>query len=278
MTERLRRTEVNLPHVLCGINAEYMGKINFSSSQSFGHMESNLFKLVNASSRFAERYLEGGVEVLMDAIGYPEYQEILMHMNEVTLADFGTDGTSVSRMLKPDQIVQMSLVDSEFLTIGLLMMPAGAVIPLHDHPGMTVTTKILCGEVERISCDLVDVKKQFEFHQEDMMDIEDDFASFNLVEGIFKSLNLLREGDIFQLTPLHNNIHSFSAISACVVLDVLTPNYDEKFRFCNFYNMKKGKEVDGRLAPGAKITLQYLTTPPMMDIVVVQSIEELSKL
>ena len=55
------------------------------------------------------------------------------------------------------------------------------------------------------------------------------------LEAVLDSDLLLKEGDIVNLTPVKGNVHSFSALKNTIILDILTPNYDEVYRFCNFY-------------------------------------------
>jgi len=41
------------------------------------------------------------------------------------------------------------------LTIALFCIPAGEIIPIHDHAGMTVFTKLLCGVMHIREFDMV---------------------------------------------------------------------------------------------------------------------------
>lgn len=94
---------------------------------------------------------------------------------------------------------------------------------------------------------------------------------------------------MINLTPLSGNIQEFKALENTVLLDVLTPYYDNKSRFCNFYkevepktNLKKkvkkvsptGEILEGsvsvpgedRKIPGAATNVAFLLSPPPIKI------------
>ena len=92
---------------------------------------------------------------------------------------------------------------------------------------------------------------------------------FFRLEAILESDAVLKTNDIVNLTPLKGNVHSFKAITDTVILDILTPNYDQVYRFCNFYRELEpigkaltAKAIDSRTLPGYRTYLQYLVSPP----------------
>ena len=167
---------------------------------------------------------------------------------------------------------------------------------------MLVTTKVMCGKLQRRSMDLVDRKKQFELPQQPFFDIEDDpsealryYYRFVKVLTIFRLEAIVecdtvhKPGDLINLTPSRGNLHEFKALENTILFDVLTPYYDNKTRFCNFYkevepkaNLKKkvkkvsktGEVQEGKVSvpsedkksPGAATTVVFLLTPPPMKV------------
>ena len=98
-----------------------------------------------------------------------------------------------------------------------------------------------------------------------------------------------KTGDLINLTPTRGNLHEFKALENTILFDVLTPYYDNKTRFCNFYrevepkaNIRKkvkkvsktGEAQEGKVSlpsedkksPGAVTTVVFLLTPPPIKI------------
>ncbi|XP_022154504.1 plant cysteine oxidase 1-like isoform X2 [Momordica charantia] len=110
----------------------------------------------------------------------------------------------------------------------IFFLPATGVIPLHNHPGMTVFSKLLLGKMHIKSYDWADQTTN-----------TDDSAP-----PCKKRLAKLKADDVFTspcstsvLYPTTGgNIHSFTAITPCAVLDVLGPPYSmEDGRDCSYY-------------------------------------------
>eukprot|EP01017_Pseudomicrothorax_dubius_P038453 TRINITY_DN5760_c0_g1_i3.p1 TRINITY_DN5760_c0_g1~~TRINITY_DN5760_c0_g1_i3.p1 ORF type:complete len:162 (+),score=16.50 TRINITY_DN5760_c0_g1_i3:157-642(+) len=149
----------------------------------------------------------------------------------------------------------MTIMNSPMLSMGLLFMGEGSEIPLHDHPGMLVTSKVLAGEL-------------FTFSRMDLMEIEDDPLEAFTAEAVFREEATFTEGDIFNLTPLNGNVHCFRATRPTIILDLLTPNYEQDERDCNYYRLLS--KSAGSLTNGAKVNLQYLLSPEQMTMNVVK--------
>ncbi|CAN6465009.1 unnamed protein product [Victoria cruziana] len=100
-------------------------------------------------------------------------------------------------------------------SIGVFLLPESATIPLHDHPGMTVFTKLLFGSVRLRSYDWVEP-----FEPEDELPSQVRLAKLK-VDNVFTA-----PCDAFVLYPASGgNLHCLQAVQPCAVLDVLGPPY-----------------------------------------------------
>ncbi|KAJ4979155.1 hypothetical protein NE237_009935 [Protea cynaroides] len=109
----------------------------------------------------------------------------------------------------------------------LFFLPIAAVIPLHNHPGMTVFSKLLLGSMHIKSYDWADP-----------------FESVSPMPSSNVRLARLKANSVFT-APCHTsvlyptsggNIHAFTAVTPCAVLDVLGPPLSkEDGRECTYY-------------------------------------------
>ncbi|ONK65061.1 uncharacterized protein A4U43_C07F33200 [Asparagus officinalis] len=123
-------------------------------------------------------------------------------------------------------IAYATIYSCDNFSMCMFFLPPTAVIPLHNHPGMTVFSKLLLGTMHITSYDFVDPS------------ISDEATPSN-----FKLARLVVDSDFTApcktctLYPASGgNMHTFRAITPCAVLDVLGPPYSkEDDRDCTYY-------------------------------------------
>ncbi|GKU97093.1 hypothetical protein SLEP1_g10275 [Rubroshorea leprosula] len=158
-------------------------------------------------------------------------------LDQVTPNDFDlTPDMPYFRALRTEgtqPITYLHLYNCDKFSMGIFCLPRSGVIPLHNHPGMTVFSKLLFGTMHIKS-----------------LDWEGDAARntlpvANVSEGLRPEVRLAKvkvDSDFTApcqtsiLFPADGgNMHCFTAVTACAVLDVLGPPYDRHERHCTYY-------------------------------------------
>lgn len=75
-------------------------------------------------------------------------------MDALTAEAISIPYTNESVLERPGPIGYHGVYSDAQLSIGIFVLPAGAAIPLHDHPAMTVLSKILYGSLRVTSYDM----------------------------------------------------------------------------------------------------------------------------
>ncbi|CAA7402983.1 unnamed protein product [Spirodela intermedia] len=120
---------------------------------------------------------------------------------------------------KPPPVTYLHLYECEQFSIGIFCLPPSAVIPLHNHPGMTVFSKLLFGSMHVKSFDWLDGPPP---------DTEPGLAKVVMDAAFTAPCNTS-----ILYPAAGGNIHCFTAVTACAVLDVLGPPYSDD---CTYYN------------------------------------------
>ncbi|KAK3149819.1 hypothetical protein QOZ80_3AG0223350 [Eleusine coracana subsp. coracana] len=135
-------------------------------------------------------------------------------------------------------ITRTTVYSCRNFSIVIFFLPPKAVIPLHNHPGMTVFSKLLFGSLHVRSYDWV--------HPDDRLIVTAGNESTNprnrdstlpavKLARLVLDADLSAPCDALVLYPESGgNMHQFAAATPCAVLDVLGPPYS-KDRDCTYY-------------------------------------------
>ncbi|KAF8376816.1 hypothetical protein HHK36_031515 [Tetracentron sinense] len=168
----------------------------------------------------------------------PTFQEIQWLRNlldtieaiDVGIHEFNIQGSPFPWLPKPgldcckglicgqgvSEITYIHIHECNNFSIGVFCFPAGGVLPLHDHPGMTVLSKVLYGSMYIKAYDWVKMENS-------------NCRALGLVGKVVDDIfDAPCEASV--LFPRSGgNIHSFTALTPCAILDVLSPPYSEEF-------------------------------------------------
>mmetsp|Transcript_39432 Transcript_39432/g.77575 ORF Transcript_39432/g.77575 Transcript_39432/m.77575 type:complete len:239 (-) Transcript_39432:73-789(-) len=160
----------------------------------------------------------------------PGFQQLHALISSLTAADLGVNSSAdVFQKLTRNQIIGYQHVygeeDSPF-QIGMFLLPKHTEIPLHDHPEMTVLSKVLSGSLQVSRFDWLDQS----------------WSPAELSVGTYREARISDESlltpstDAQVLSPGLGNIHEFFALEDTVVLDMLLPPYSST-RKCSYYKI-----------------------------------------
>ncbi|KAK4362449.1 hypothetical protein RND71_017690 [Anisodus tanguticus] len=118
-------------------------------------------------------------------------------------------------------VTYIKLHECNKFSIGIFCLPPSGVIPLHNHPGMTVFSKLLAGTMHAKSYDWVQDHDQFNTCREQQkcgmrlakVHVDADFTAPCNASVLFPESG--------------GNMHCFKALTPCILLDVLGPPYSE---------------------------------------------------
>lgn len=158
--------------------------------------------------------------------------------------------------------------------MGIFVFPPHAKIPLHDHPGMCVLSKVLYGDIQRLSLDLPrqvpplltkrthsenrkswlswgnqqQQQQQQETHQFSSAEADGSVATTPRL-AYRKHVDQLKASECTVLYPYEGNLHEFVAgPHGAAILDVLLPPYDvDQNRDCTFYYIQDLTDEELRL-------------------------------
>ena len=162
-------------------------------------------------------------------------------------------------IIKENQrVTYTTMYKCDNFSLCIFFLPESGVIPLHNHPGMTVFSKLLLGKMHIKSYDWVDeLEAEVEVEAEPSNNLMQQNSKVRLAK--MKANRVLTAPcDTSVLYPTRGgNMHEFTAITPCAVLDVIGPPYSKQHgRDCSYYKdhpyaasssseeMDKGKEAN----------------------------------
>lgn len=134
----------------------------------------------------------------------------------------------VSRWAQP--ITYLDIYECDSFTMCIFRFPTSSVIPLHDHPRMTVFSKVLYGSLHVKAYDWVEPAQIQESKGPSSFPVR-------LAKLAVDKVLTVPCGTTVLYAQSGGNLHCFTAVTPCAVLDILSPPYrEEAGRKCTYYH------------------------------------------
>ncbi|XP_074575326.1 plant cysteine oxidase 2-like isoform X1 [Curcuma longa] len=159
------------------------------------------------------------VERLRSLLDTLKPSDVGLSLNLPYFQNSGIDG--------PPPVTYLHLYECPNFSIGIFCLPQAAAIPLHNHPSMTVFSKILLGSMHIKSYDWVT-----QGLNENIKSSSGAYLAKMNTDTVFTAP--CRTSVLYPTSG--GNLHCFTAVTSCAVLDVLGPPYnDDEGRTCTYY-------------------------------------------
>ncbi|ESW11590.1 hypothetical protein PHAVU_008G043100 [Phaseolus vulgaris] len=168
----------------------------------------------------------------------PQHIEMLLSvLDGISHEDVGLrpDMPCFNTNKRTPKITYLHIYECEQFSMGIFCLPPSGVIPLHNHPGMTVFSKLLFGTMHIKSYDWV---TDLPPHMSTMVKPSETSQTSDMrLAKVKVDAEFDAPCDPSVLYPNDGgNMHWFTAVTACAVLDVLGPPYsDPDGRDCTYY-------------------------------------------
>jgi len=204
----------------------------------------------------------------------PVSQRIVQQMQELTPEMLGCTGDQDPFYFKGNlNRVTITGENCEDFRLVLFFIKKGTIMPLHDHPNMSVFFRLVFGELKYHGFDKVDEKFKYnDFSHDEYLEL---LANKTAIKAKKTKQMILKKDAVMYVRPSFNNLHTFEAQENSCFFDICLPNYTPQSHFrkityfkesesCAFNAQTPFTDDDLKQRRATLTDIVYDTTPPIL--------------
>jgi hypothetical protein len=134
-----------------------------------------------------------------------------------------------------ENLNKVTIEGNEDYRLVLFFIKKGQVMPLHDHPNMSVYFKLMFGKLKCYSYDKVDSK--FKYNQFSNDEYDELISTKTKVTATKSKAKILEKENLILVRPSVGNMHQFVAEEDSCFMDICLPNYTtDSLRRITYFN------------------------------------------
>lgn len=160
----------------------------------------------------------------------------------------------------------MTIEGNDDYRLVLFFIKKGTIMPIHDHPNMSVYFKLMFGSLKYTQYDKVADKYRYNQFSNDEYD--EILHTKKQVHAKKTNEKIIDDGEILLVRPSSGNIHKFVAQEDSCFFDICLPNYtsDSLRRITYFNEISNDLNTCSTHGDRCDTILEYNTTPPVLPV------------
>ena len=205
------------------------------------------------------------IDFLDHSMQNPLCQKLIKDMDSINLSQLGVTGTNQSDdpYHFKGQLNRVTISGNEDYRLVLFFIKKGTVMPLHDHPNMSVYFKLMFGKLNYVQYDKVENKYKYNRFSDD--EYQELLETKTEIHAKKSEAKMVEGGKIMLVRPSCGNMHKFVAEEDSCFFDICLPNYtNDSLRRITYFNEVEVLGCDKH--DDCDTIIQYNTTPPVLPI------------